>query len=272
MPSRRHRVALDGCTALVTGATGGLGRAIARALAGRGAHLILTGRRAEELGALADELGARAIVADLAHSDDVDRLAREAVAAQLDVLVANAALPASGVLSGLSRREIDRMIDVNLRAPIVLARELAPSMSARGRGHMVFVSSLSGKAASPASSMYSATKFGVRGFALGLREDLRPHGVGVSLVAPGFIRGDGMFADTGLSLPPGVGTRTPEDVAAGVIKAIASNRVEVEVAPPVLRAGALFASVAPGPAAAGSRLLGSARLARQMADRQSDKR
>ena len=87
------------------------------------------------------------------------------------------------------------MLEVNLRAPIALARALAPAMIARGSGHIVFISSLAGKAAAPASSIYSATKFGLRGFALGLREDLRPHGVGVSVVLPGFIRDAGMFAD-----------------------------------------------------------------------------
>ena len=71
----------------------------------------------------------------------------------------------------------------------------------RGHGHLVFISSLSGKVASPASSIYSATKFGLRGFALGLREDLAPHGVGVSVVLPGFIRDAGMFAEAAVKLP-----------------------------------------------------------------------
>ena len=145
----------------------------------------------------------------------MERLIAEA--GEVDVLIANAALPASGAFTELTQAEIDRMLEVNLRAPIALARALAPAMVARGGGHIVFISSLSGKAASPASSVYSATKFGLRGFALGLREDLRPHGVGVSVVLPGFIRDAGMFADAGVELPPGVGTRTPEEVAAGVI-------------------------------------------------------
>ena len=114
------------------------------------------------------------------------------------------ALPASGALSELDGDQIDRMLDVNLRAPIALAHGLVPMMTARGSGQMVFISSLSGKAASPASSLYSATKFGLRGFALGLREDLRRSGVGVSLVFPGFIRDAGMFAEAGVQLPPGV--------------------------------------------------------------------
>ena len=79
----------------------------------------------------------------------------------------------------------------------------------------MFVSSLSGKAAGPHSSLYSATKFGLRGFSLGLRQDLAPHGIGVSCVFPGFVRGAGMFVDSGVTLPPGVGTSSPEEVAAG---------------------------------------------------------
>ena len=104
-------------------------------------------------------------------------------------------------------------------------------MAQRGRGHLVFISSLSGKAATPGSSVYSATKFGLRGFAQGLRGDLRGAGVGVSVVFPGFIRDAGMFAESGTELPAFVGTSTPEDVADGVLRAIERNRGEVDVAP-----------------------------------------
>ncbi len=171
------------------------------------------------------------------------------------------------------------MLEVNLRAPVALARALAPGMIGRGRGHMVFVSSLSGKAANPASSIYSATKFGLRGFALGLREDLRPHHVGVSTVLPGFISEAGMFADAQVSLaeghiklPPGVSTRTPEQVAAAVIKAIERNRAELDVAPALVRLGATFAGAAPQLAAVASRLMGSSRIAGEVAEGQRDKR
>src|SRR5947209_553069 len=158
---------LDG-EVLLTGATGGIGHAIARALSARGARLILTGRRVEVLEPLASELGGRAVACDLSQREEVNRLAAEA--ANVDVFVANAALPASGVLTELIQEQIDRMIEVNLRAPVALARSLAEGMIDRRRGHMVFVSSLAGKAASPASAIYSATKFGLRGFALGIRE------------------------------------------------------------------------------------------------------
>lgn len=256
--------------ALVTGATGGIGQAIARALHARGAELLLTGRRADVLEPLATELGASVLACDLADRDAVARLAD--AAGELELLVANAALPASGLLGELSQAEIDRMLEVNLRAPIALARALAPGMAERGHGHLVFISSLSGKVASVASSIYSATKFGLRGFALGLREDLHADGVGVSVVLPGFIREAGMFADAGIALPPGVGTRSPEDVAAAVLAAVENNRAEVSVAPAGLRAGAALASLLPGASAAVSRRLGSHRIATELAAGQTDKR
>jgi short-subunit dehydrogenase len=136
----------------------------------------------------------------------------------------------------------------------------------------VFIASLSAKAASPKSSLYSATKFGLRGFALGLREDLHGSGVGVSLVLPGFISGAGMFADAAVRLPPGIGTRTPEQVAAAVLGAVAHDRAEVTVAPVLVRFGAGFASLAPSTAAALQRLLGSHRVAGEFAAGQLDKR
>lgn len=257
---------------LVTGATGGLGQAITRAFAAHGASLILTARRESVLRQLAEEVAGRAVVCDLARREDVAALADVADRAAVDVLVANAALPGSGVITELSQEQIDLMLEVNLRAPVALARALMPGMISRRRGHMVFISSLSGKAASPASSLYSATKFGLRGFALGIREDLRPHGVGVSLVLPGFIRDAGMFADADIVLPRGVGTRSPEDVAAAVIRAIERNRAEVEVAPLSLRLGASLAGVAPELAASVSRRMGSEKVSAELAEGQRDKR
>ncbi len=261
---------VSGRTVLITGATGGLGNAIARRLHAEGAQLILTGRRVQALAPLADELGASAMAADMGDADDVERLAAQA--AEAEILVANAALPASGWFTALTPHEIDVMLDVNLRAPIQLARALAPAMVARGGGHIVFISSLSGLAASPASSMYNATKFGLRGFALGLRQDLAGAGVGVSVVLPGFIRDAGMFADSGARLPPGVGTKSPEDVAAATIEAIQRDRAEVLVAPLGLRFGALVASVAPGFASRAQRLAGGHRVAANIAAGQTGKR
>lgn len=231
---------------------------------------MLTGRRSEVLEPLAAELGARPFTCDLADREQLEQLLGQV--GTPDVVVANAANPGSGLLTELSQQQIDQMLEVNLRAPIRIARSVAPGMIERGRGHLVFISSLSGKAASPSSSIYSATKFGLRGFALALRADLRRHGVGVSVILPGFIRDAGMFADAQIELPRGVGTRTPEDVADAVIRAIERNRPEVEVAPLGLRLGTTFASVAPGAAATASRLLGSERIAHELAHGQRDKR
>jgi short-subunit dehydrogenase len=208
------------------------------------------------------------LACDLAERDEVERLILEVQNANLDVVVANAGIPATGTLTALPQEKIDRILEVNLRAPIALARALAPAMMERRYGHMVFMSSLSGKAASPASSLYAATKFGLRGFALSIREDLRPYGVGVSVVLPGFIRDAGMFADARVKLPPGVGTRTSEDVAAAVISAIERNRAEVDVAPATLRLGAAVAGAAPGLAATAQRLLGGGKLASDLASGQ----
>jgi uncharacterized protein len=255
---------------LLTGATGGIGQAIARAISPRCAALILVGRRVDVLEPLAAELGAQPIVCDLASRTEVGWLTDRV--GHVDVLIGNAGVPATGVLTQLAPDEIDRMLDINLRAPVALARGLAPGMMERQRGHMVFVSSLSAKAVGPASSVYSATKFGLRGFALALREDLRPHGVGVSAVLPGFIRDAGMFADSKAALPPGVGTRSPEDVARAVITAIERNRAEVGVAPLHVRLGATIAGVAPALAAGVSRRLGSEALAAEIAAGQRDKR
>lgn len=255
---------------LLTGATGGIGRTLARSLHQRGAELLVSGRRLEVLTPLADELGARALTADLSIRADVERLAAEAQDA--DILVANAALPASGHLLELSQSQIDTLLEVDLRAPIALARALAPKMAARGHGHIVLLSSLSGKVASPASSIYSAAKFGLRGFAHGARADLRDAGVGVSVILPGFVREAGMFADSGVKLPPGVGTSSPDEVAAAVISAIEKNRGEVTVAPVGMRLGAVFGAIVPSAAALGQRIMGGAKIAGEMARGQAEKR
>lgn len=261
---------ISGKTVLLTGATGGIGHAIARRLAGDGARLILTGRRTEVLEPLALELGAQSLAVDLSDRAAVDRLAEEY--AEVDVLVANAALPASGPVLGFSNDELDRALDVNLRAPIVLSRVIGERMSARGSGQIVLISSLSGKAATQGSGIYSATKFGLRGFGAGLREDLRASGVGVSVVFPGFISDAGMFADAGVELPRGVGTSTPQEVADGVAEAIDRNRGELDVAPVSMRLGAKFAGLAPGLSAAFTRRAGADKIAGDMHAGQLGKR
>jgi short-subunit dehydrogenase len=263
-------VNLAGQTALLTGASGGLGHAIARALAARGAQLVLTARRTQVLEALASETGGRAVACDLS-----DRAAAEGLVDEVgpvDVLVANAGVPGSGGILTFSIEEIDRALDVNLRAPMILARLFGERMAERGGGHIVFVSSLSGKAATVGASVYSATKFGMRGFAMGLREDLRPLGVGVSTVFPGFIRDAGMFHDANTKLPAYVGTKKPEDVGNAVVRAIENDRAEVDVAPIPVRLGAAFTGLAPELAAMVQRRIGASDVASQMERGQRDKR
>jgi short-subunit dehydrogenase len=263
-------VQISSSTILLTGATGGLGQAIARALHERGGELILTGRRTEVLEPLAAELGAHTLAVDLADAAEIDRLVEEA--GEVDILVANAALPAAGRLETFTMDEIDRALDVNLRAPIALAHALAPAMIARSNGHLLFMSSLAGKSATPGTAIYNATKFGLRGFASALRSDLRPSGVGVSAIFPGFIRDAGMFADAGVELPAGVGTSSPEDVARATVQAIERNRAEIDVAPIPVRVGAAFAGLAPELSSRVARKLGAESIAEQMHAGQRDKR
>jgi short-subunit dehydrogenase len=263
---------LQGRSVLLTGASGGIGNAIARALHGRGASLLLTGRRAEVLDGLRDELGERADVvqADLADSSDVAKLCQRV--AEMDVLVANAALPASGRIEEFSPEEIDRALDVNLRAPLQLARAAAPTMADRGRGHLVFVSSIAGKVVSPGGCLYSATKFGLRAFAAGLRQDLHGTGVGVTAVFPGFIRGAGMFAEADVKLPRGVGTRSPEEVADAVVTGIEQDKAEIDVAPVSFRLAARVAAMSPALAARAQRSAGGRELSEAISRGQADKR
>lgn len=265
-----ERFELAGSRALVTGATGGLGHTISRALHRRGAGLVLTGRRTDVLEPLAAELGATAIAADLAATADVERLVSEA--GQIDVLVLNAALPGSGPVLDYTPEQIERTLAVNVLAPALMARRFAQEMVRRRRGHIVFIGSLSGMAATPGTGIYSMTKFAVRGLAHGLRRDLHGTGVGVSIVQPGFVRDAGMFADTGLKPPPGARTVRPEQVANAVLSCIERNRAEVNVAPVTLRLASHLSGFAPGPSAALGRRLGNEQHAADFAERQRHKR
>jgi short-subunit dehydrogenase len=261
---------LAGSTVLLTGATGGLGHAIARALADRGATLILTGRRADVLEPLADELGAVAVAADLSNPDDVQRLADGYVHA--DIVVHNAALPASGPLDDYAVDELDRALAVNFRAPLVLTNRFVPHWKQRGRGHAVFISSMSAKVPTADASLYAGTKLGLRGFAQGLRPELKPHGIGVSVVFPGFIRDAGMFAETEVALPKGVGTNTPEEVAAAVVRAIEKNRGEIDVAPLGIKASGVLNGLFPGVPSAIAAKIDDGRTGAEMAEAQRVKR
>jgi short-subunit dehydrogenase len=265
-----QQVQLSGSNVLLTGASGGLGHAIARVLSRQGARLILTGRRSEVLEPLADELGARALAADLLVPEQLSGLLEQA--GPVEILIANAALPGAARLERLSMSEVDRVLDVNLRAPIALTHALLPGMIERGRGHLVFVSSTGGKVAAPGNPLYHATKFALRGLAGALRIDLHDSGVGVSCVLPGFIRDAGLFAESGASLPFGVGTRSPEDVGRAVARAIERDLPEVAVSSPFLRAGSLLWNAAPDLSAAIARRLGADQIASTYEDALREKR
>ena len=201
---------LTGKTALLTGATGGLGRAIATALADRGASVVLSSRKGEELERLAAELPGehRVAVADLAEPGAALKLIAEA--GEIDILVANAGIPGSGKLESFTEEQVHRALRVNLETPVLMTHALLPGMLERGEGHIVLIASLAGHAPTPRACLYNATKFGLRGFGLGLREDLRATNVGASVISPGFIRDAGLFADAGAS-SSGLGTSSPEN-------------------------------------------------------------
>jgi short-subunit dehydrogenase len=261
---------VGGRTVLITGATGGLGHAIARRLAAAGARIVLSGRRADVLEQLAGEIGAEVAPTDLSDPAAVRALA--AAHTGIDILVANAGVPGSGRLHTYTDEQIERALHVNLHAPIILTHALAPHMVDRGSGHIVFMSSLSGKTATAGSSLYNATKFGLRGFAGAMRAELHGTGVGVSTIFPGFIRDAGMFADANVKLPFGVGTKTPEDVAEATLRAIEKNRGEIDVAPIGLKVGTLLGGIAPETAARVTRKSGGADVAMQFETGQLDKR
>lgn len=215
-------------------------------LAGAGARLILSARNPQALQDLAEELpgeGHSTAVADLGDPDAAISLATSV--GPVDCLVANAALPATGRLNELNAEQVARMLRVNLESPMLLSQALLPGMLERGSGKLVLIGSLAGKAGSPRSSIYNATKFGLRGFAFGLSGDLTGTGVGISVVAPGFVRDAGMFADSGAKAPPHLGTASPDEVSDAVIKAIETEKIEITVAPLKLRAMAHASLVSP---------------------------
>ena len=167
---------LAGALCLVTGASSGIGRATAGALAGRGARVIALGRDAERLAGV----GERQVVWDLAEPEG---LAEEI--GRVDVLVNNAGFGWAGAVA--ETPDVEHLVAVNLVAPIQLARAFVPAMVAAGRGHVVNVASIAGFVGPRDEAVYSATKGGLIAFSESLRYELRGTGVGVTLVAPGVI-------------------------------------------------------------------------------------
>ena len=262
---------LSGKTVLLAGASTGLGPHIARRLREAGAKFVLSARNEAALEKLADELGeSRVIAADLSRTGEPERLAAES--GHVDVLVSNAGIPATGRLTTFKVEEIDRAIAVNLRAGIVLASKLVPGMLERKSGHLVFMSSIAGKLPSGGETIYNATKFGVRGFALALREELWGTGVGVSVISPTFVSEAGMWAVTGLKPNPIAGEVSPEQVADAVWTSITKNKREIDVVPIQLRTVLKLQALTPGVFATTARWMGATRSNEDLDERQRDKR
>lgn len=261
---------LEGRSVLLTGATGGIGGAIARELAARGCALTVTGRREAELARLVTELGplARGFAADLTNLAEVRELLDHAD--PVDILVACAGLDVSRDLADTSDETLEAAMRINLLAPAALARAALASMKQRGAGHIVFIGSVAGLVATPInSSIYTATKWGLRGLGLALRQELHGTGIGVSTVFPAGVRDAGMSARTGVALPWYAGTSSPQDVARAVVRAVERDRPEVVVAAGGERLGAAISGVAPVLVGRLARVAGLARIRQAVLDAQS---
>lgn len=262
---------LDGRTVLLTGASTGLGPHIARRLRRAGARLVLSARNEDALNRLAAELGdSRVVVADLSRAGEPERLASEA--GDVDVLVANAGIPATGRLVTFTLEELDRALAVNLRSAMVLAHALLPAMLSRRSGHMVFMSSIAGHIAAGGETLYNATKFALRGFGLALHEELQGTGVGASVICPTFVSEAGMWAVTGLKVDPMAGEVTPAQVAEAVFTAIARNHAEIDVMPLQLKGSLKVQALAPRLFTSVARATGATRPNEALTERQRDKR
>lgn len=218
---------LDGSVAIVTGASSGIGAATARELARRGATVVLAARREQlleaEARAIRREGGVALVVpVDLTSADQLSGLVRRTLSdlGKVDVLVNNAGVAWSTPFSGTPAEDVDRVLTVDLLAAVLLTRAVLPAMLERRRGSIISVGSLSGRVAM--EPLYSAAKYGLRGFSLALRRQLAGSGVSASLVSPGNIR-TAMTADRGTSLPG------PEVVARVIADLVGKPRREVVV-------------------------------------------
>jgi len=173
---------------VITGASRGLGAALATKLAARGARLALVARSAEPLAKLAADLGGAAYPADLEDLDHLDELVtRIAADGPIDVLVNNAGLDLTGRLAELPAEQIRALFTVNLIAPVLLCRAVIPRMRAQGHGHLVNVSSLAGTNALPGVAPYAASKAGLSHFTAGLRAELKGTGITTTLAEIGTV-------------------------------------------------------------------------------------
>ena len=247
---------LSGRTALVTGASGGLGTHIAKRLAREGVNVAVSGRREDALAQVVSELEAlgvkaAAVPADLCDLGTIDSLVDgvESALGPIDVLVNNAGVESVGAFTSYTREELKSMVDVNLTAPLLLTHRLAPGMLERRRGHVVFISSMAGKIGPAFSEPYAATKAGLVGLTQSLRAEYLDAPVGFSVVCPGFIAGDGMYermVQEGHRSNRMMGETTTEKVSNAVVRAIWEDRAELIESGAPVRPMLAIAQVSPG--------------------------
>lgn len=226
-PAQRVERSLLGDVAIVTGASSGIGAAVASELGRHGAKVVLAARRADRLEAQAQAIRdaggeALAVPTDVADATDLQLLVDRAIASfgEVDVLVNNAGAGWTNPVATSAPNALVGLVEVNLLGAMMLTAAVLPGMLARRHGAIIFVGSLSGRVAM--EPVYSATKYGVRGFALGLRRQVAATGVSVSLVSPGKI-------DTAMTRHVQTRMPGPELVAAKVIKLIEHPRREVVI-------------------------------------------
>ena len=237
---------LSGRTALVTGASTGIGRAVAQALAREGMNLVLAARSADTLRDVARELSTTSVRAIDVPTDVSDPRAVEKLVERsadefgaIDVLVNNAGIEAFREYHELEISAITQTIDVNLTAGLVLARLVLPHMLREGRGHIVNMSSTAGKHGPAYGGAYGATKAGLIAFTESLRGEYRGTGISASVICPGFTHDGGIYdrirEETGCGTPSLMGSTSAEAVARAVIRAIRHDLPEVIVNRPPLR-------------------------------------
>lgn len=245
---------LEGSVGILTGASRGLGVYIADALAGRGVHLALAARSADDLEGTADlvrKRGVRVITVatDITKITDLRRLVKRATEelGPVDLLVNNAGIECYAPFQEADPKDIRAILETNVLAAELLTRFVLPQMLERGRGHIVNMASAAGKTAVPYNSVYSSSKHALVGFSWSLREEMRPHSIGVSVVCPGFVSDAGMFATWSKGRkPPGIaGQVPPEKVAAATVAAIEKNRAEVIVSGGLGKVVDVFHAISP---------------------------
>jgi short-subunit dehydrogenase len=270
---------LRGATAVVTGASRGIGVHIARALAKEGVNLSLAARSEAELEAVRNEmsaLGVKVIATrcDVANADDRARLLDQTAAelGPIDILVNNAGIEVAAHFGTSEEADIVRTIEVNLVSAMLLTRAVLPGMLERQRGHVVNIASGAGKVGVPYAVAYSASKHGLVGFTHSLRCEYDKTPVGFSVVCPALVSETGMYArweKQGAKAPKIVGRASPAKVASVVISCIRKNRSEVLVNTPPVRPLVVLANIAPSLTPRLMKMLGYTRTFERIANLQS---